>query len=158
MDCQYSQDFRYHMLPLISLKDWELYRVMILVIGFWFQNPIRNYSYDFCYVKLETYLLSGFLLIRLLRIFLWRSQWWKLKLRAFLFQNYGMHPIHWTISVTPWEKLLTFDCACDYIANQRVFLWKICGEVHLLPFKLLSNTKPRKSKVWSNCLSFDKVE
>ena len=49
-------------------------------------------------------------------------------------QDYSMHTINGaTILVLPREEFLTTHCTGYNIADQRVSLWQVCSEVHLLP-------------------------
>ncbi len=49
-------------------------------------------------------------------------------------QNDSVHTVNWpSILVLAGEEFLTANGTCHDIAHQRVALWQVCSEVHLLP-------------------------
>ena len=106
-----------------------------------------------------TYVQIMFMILRrMCDIHLFWRKWWKLQFATLLFQDNCVHPIYGSVSVATREELFTLDSACDNITNQRVFLWKIGCEIHLLPLVLFSDTQPWESEVWTDSCSFNEVK
>jgi len=86
------------------------------------------------------------------------GHWRQVQSRMLLFQDHGVHPINWSISIAVWKKLFTFDSGRHNIANQRVFLGQISCKVHFLPLETLANAQARKTKVAADCGAFDEIK
>lgn len=106
----------------------------------------------------NTYLLGKFLLVWALGVLVAWGQGRKLQFDALFLQDNGMHSVYWTVLVASREELFTLHSTGYNVADERVFLWKICCEIHLFPLKLFTNAKSGKSKVGPDCLSFYEVE
>lgn len=82
-----------------------------------------------------------------------------LRLDAVLFEDYSVHSVDGARLASMCEELLTTHSTCNDVADHRVTLRQVRGEVHFfpeivsagnLPLVLLFNSKPWKSEVRSN--------
>lgn len=105
---------------------------------------------QFFWIRLLAYLLRNL-------VTGWR-QWRQLESGIAFLQDYSMHSVYRSIITTTREIFLALDSTGNDVAHKRVFLWQVSGEVHFLPLESFSDSQSRKSKIWTYCGSFNKIE
>jgi len=87
--------------------------------------------------------------------------WWKgvkLNSRITFLQDNCMHSINWAVINTSRKVFFAFHGTSNNVANERVFLRQVSGEVHLLPLEPLPNAQPWEAKVWADRGSFNEIK
>jgi len=78
--------------------------------------------------------------------------------RMLLLQDDRVHPIHRAICGAVGKEFLALDSGGNNVADQRIFLGQVGGEVHLLPLEALADAQPWEAEVAAYGGALDEVE